>query len=134
MPNLSQSSLVAFVPIADGPKALAFYRDKLGLTLVEDQTPFALVFDANGIMIRATFAGGFQPHLFTVLGWRVANIETSVRELKTAGVYFNRYPGMNDTDALGIWSAPGGIKVAWFNDPFGNVLSLQQDAATPVAP
>ena len=29
---------------------------------------------------------------------------------------------------LGIWTAPGGTKVAWFTDPFGNVLSLQQDA------
>jgi predicted enzyme related to lactoylglutathione lyase len=26
----------------------------------------------------------------------------------------------------GIWSAPGGAKVAWFKDPDGNVLSLTQ--------
>jgi catechol 2,3-dioxygenase-like lactoylglutathione lyase family enzyme len=124
--NLSSSSLVGFIPITDPVKALAFYRDILGLTLVQDQTPFALVFDANGTMIRATFAAGFKPQPFTVLGWQVTEIESTVQALTNAGVAFNRYTGMNDQHPLGIWSAPGGTKVAWFNDPFGNVLSLQQ--------
>jgi catechol 2,3-dioxygenase-like lactoylglutathione lyase family enzyme len=126
--KLSASALVAFVPITDGAKAIAFYRDKLGLTLVEDQSPFALVFEAHGTMIRATFAGEFKPHPFTVLGWHVEDIAASVRELDAAGVCFNRYPGMNDGHPLGIWTAPGGAQVAWFNDPFGNVLSLTQFA------
>ena len=123
--NLANSSPVGFVSISDPIKALAFYRGILGLTLVEDQTPFALVFDANGTMIRATF-GNFKPQPFTVLGWQVTDIEATVQSLTDAGVNFNRYPGMNDEHPLGIWSAPGGTKVAWFNDPFGNVLSLQQ--------
>jgi hypothetical protein len=25
-----------------------------------------------------------------------------------------------------IWTAPGGTKVAWFNDPWGNILSLSE--------
>jgi predicted enzyme related to lactoylglutathione lyase len=131
--KLSAAALVAFVPINNKEKALAFYQDKLGLTLVEDQSPFALVFkgsgDLSGAIIRATFAGGFQPHLFTVLGWRVPDIETAIRELKLTGILFNRYPGMNDTHPLAIWTAPGGAQIAWFRDPFGNVLSLQQDPA-----
>ena len=130
MPNpadLATTPHVAFVPIADKDKALTFYRDQLGLTLIEDQSPFALVFDLNGTMLRATFAGDFKPHPFTILGWRVSNIESTCRELSAKGVSFNRYPGMNDSDPLGIWTAPGGTKVAWFTDPFGNVLSLQQD-------
>ena len=124
--NLASSALVGFVSINDPAKALAFYRDTLGLTLIQDQTPFALVFDANGTMIRATFAGGFKPQPFTILGWQVTDIESTVQALTDAGVVFNRYTGMNDADPLGIWSAPGGTKVAWFQDPFGNVLSLQQ--------
>jgi catechol 2,3-dioxygenase-like lactoylglutathione lyase family enzyme len=128
--KLSASPLVAFVPITDAAKATTFYRDKLGLTLVEDQSPFALVFDADGTTIRATFTGEFKPQPFTVLGWRVTDIAATVRELDAAGVCFNRYPGMNDSHPLGIWTAPGGTQVAWFNDPFGNVLSLQKDAAS----
>jgi|SRR5271168_2148296 len=130
MPNSSSLSTiphVAFVPIADKDKALSFYRDQLGLTLIEDQSPFALIFDLNGTTLRATFAGEFKPQQFTILGWRVTDIESTAQALVAAGVQFNRYPGMNDTHPLAIWTAPGGTKVAWFTDPFGNVLSLQQD-------
>ena len=125
--RLAAHPLVAFVPINDKDKALAFYIDQLGLTLIADQSPFALVLDAHGTTIRATFAGDFPPQKFTILGWRVADIESAAGELQSAGVAFNRYPGMNDTHPLAIWTAPGGTKVAWFTDPFGNVLSLQQD-------
>jgi predicted enzyme related to lactoylglutathione lyase len=135
--NLSTAPHVAFVPITDKDKAIAFYRGQLGLALIEDQSPFALVFqlngDLNGAMLRATFAGDFKPHPFTILGWRVSDIESTCRELTAKGVSFNRYPGMNDSNPLGIWTAPGGTKVAWFTDPFGNVLSLQQDAAPNTA-
>jgi predicted enzyme related to lactoylglutathione lyase len=37
-----------------------------------------------------------------------------------------RFPGMNDGDPLGIWNAPGGARIAWFNDPDGNVLSVTE--------
>jgi catechol 2,3-dioxygenase-like lactoylglutathione lyase family enzyme len=126
--KLSAQPHVAFVPIADKDKALAFYRDQLGLTLIEDQSPFALVFDLRGTMLRATFAGDFKPQQFTILGWKAEDIAATVNSLTAAGVAFNRYPGMNDGHPLAIWTAPGGTQVAWFTDPFGNVLSLQQDA------
>lgn len=124
---LTTTPHVAFIPIADKEKALAFYRDQLGLTLIEDQSPFALVFDLHGTQLRATFAGDFKPQPFTVLGWRVTQIESIAAQLQTAGVLFNRYPGMNDQHPLAIWTAPGGTQVAWLTDPFGNVLSLQQE-------
>jgi len=41
------------------------------------------------------------------------------------GVVFERY-GFFEQDPLGIWSAPGGGKVAWFKDPDGNTLSVSQ--------
>jgi catechol 2,3-dioxygenase-like lactoylglutathione lyase family enzyme len=125
--RLSATPHVAFVPINDKDKALAFYRDKLGLTFLEDQSPFALIFDLSGTTFRVTFAGDFKPQPFTILGWQVSDIAATVSELTAAGVAFNRYPGMNDSHPLAIWTAPGGTQVAWFNDPFGNVLSLQQN-------
>ena len=124
---LASTPHVAFVPIADKEKALAFYRDQLGLTLIEDQSPFALIFDLNGTQLRATFASDFKPQPFTVLGWRVTQIEAIAEQLQSAGVGFNRYSGLNDQHPLAIWTAPGGTQVAWFTDPFGNVLSLQQE-------
>ena len=123
---LASSKLVAFAATTDPVKARAFYEDLLGLRLVEDAKPFALVFDANGTMLRVTTVAEHTPPPFTVLGWDVESIESTVEQLTAAGVVFQRYPGLNDSDPLGIWTSPSGARIAWFNDPDGNVLSVTQ--------
>ncbi len=123
---LGGSELVAFAPTADPTKAREFYEGVLGLRLVSDEKPFALVFDANGTMLRVTTVHELKPHPFTVLGWHVVNIEETVDRLAAAGVEFNRYQGMNDADPRGIWNSPSGARVAWFKDPDGNVLSVTE--------
>ena len=97
-----------------------------GLRLVE-QNQFACVFDANGTMLRVTAVGEVARPGYTVLGWRVADIEQVMTAMIDAGVEFTRYDGM-DQDASGVWTAPGGDKIAWFSDPDGNNLSLTQFA------
>jgi catechol 2,3-dioxygenase-like lactoylglutathione lyase family enzyme len=123
---LGGNKIIAFVHITDWARARAFYEDVIGLRLVEEEKPFALVFDANGIMLRLTPGGEHKPAPGTVLGWDVESIEATVGRLQSAGVEFLRYPGMNDGDPLGIWTSPSGARVAWFHDPDGNVLSLTQ--------
>jgi hypothetical protein len=59
------------------------------------------------------------------LGWEVPDIRRTVEDLTRAGVIFQRYDGMQQ-DEDGIWSAPSGALVAWFQDPDGNLLSLTQ--------
>ncbi len=123
---LGGSELVAFAPTTNPAKARAFYEGVLGLRLVADEKPFALVFDANGTMLRVTIVHELKPDPFTVLGWRVKNIEEIVDSLAAAGVEFNRYKGVNDADPRGIWNSPSGARVAWFNDPDGNVLGVTE--------
>jgi catechol 2,3-dioxygenase-like lactoylglutathione lyase family enzyme len=123
---LGASKLVAFVATTDSNKARAFYEGVLGLRLIEDELPFALVFDANGTMLRVTAVKKHNPDPFTVLGWSVESIENTVERLTAAGVNFQRYPGISDGDPKGIWTAPGGARIAWFKDPDGNVLSVTQ--------
>lgn len=121
---LGSRHIVAFIPTRDAKKAKHFYQEVVGLRFVsEDQ--FAVVFDANGIMLRVTPAPEFKPHPFTVLGWQVSGIEKVVSGLQKKGAVFERY-GFMKQDDLGIWSAPGGAKVAWFKDPDGNLLSVSQ--------
>jgi catechol 2,3-dioxygenase-like lactoylglutathione lyase family enzyme len=120
---LGAINIVAFVPTKDAEKAKAFYVGVLGLRFVKDDG-FALVLDANGIMIRVSKAE-FTPAPFTILGWQVADIEKIVAGLQTKGVRFERF-GFLEQDALGIWTAPTGDKVAWFKDPDGNILSVSQ--------
>jgi catechol 2,3-dioxygenase-like lactoylglutathione lyase family enzyme len=123
---LGGSKLVAFAPSTDPAKARAFYETTLGLRLVSDDAPFALVFDANGTMLRVTKVGEHKPAPFTMLGWEVVSIEDTVERLTAAGVAFLRYAGLNDTDPLGIWTSPSGARIAWFHDPDGNVLSVTE--------
>ena len=122
---LNTSNIVAFVPTLDFDKARAFYEGVLGLRVV-DNDGFAMVLDANGIMVRvAKVPPDFKPLPFTILGWQVSGIETIVPELQKRGVTFERF-GFPGQDALGIWTAPSGDKVAWFKDPDGNILSVSQ--------
>jgi catechol 2,3-dioxygenase-like lactoylglutathione lyase family enzyme len=122
---LGNTPIIAFVPTLDFDKSRAFYEGILGLRFVANDG-FAMVLDANGTMIRvAKVQPDWKPAIFTILGWQVTNIESVVAEMTKKGVVFERY-GFFEQDPLGIWSAPGGNKVAWFKDPDGNTLSVSQ--------
>jgi catechol 2,3-dioxygenase-like lactoylglutathione lyase family enzyme len=121
---LSDKKLMAFVYTNEPDRARAFYRDVLGLTLLEEHQ-FAIVFDANGTHLRVGKGSGFQPARHTVVGWEVPDIVAAIRDLEKAGVAFRRFEGMNQ-DEHGIWHAPGGSKIAWFPDPDDNILSLTE--------
>lgn len=125
--NLGERNVVAFVPIVDAAKAKSFYRDVLRLKLIEEELPFAVVFDAHGVILRLSLVGELTPAPWTVLGWDVPDIRATVCPLEAAGVRFERY-GWMEQDEHGIWTSPSGAKVAWFKDPDGNVLSLSQMA------
>jgi len=121
---LGSTNIVAFVPITDRARARPFYEGVLGLRFVKDDG-FAMVLDANGIMVRAAKMKEVKPAQFTILGWQVTDIENVVRSLQKKGVHFEIF-GFFKQDELGIWTAPTGDKVAWFKDPDGNILSVSQ--------
>ncbi len=101
---LGSNDIVAFVPTRDPQKARAFYEEVLGLRFVKDDG-FAMVLDANGIMIRVAKAPEFKPAPFTILGWQVSEIEKVVTGLHEKGVHFAIF-GFLQQDKLGIWTAP----------------------------
>ena len=115
---------MAFVAARDLARARDFYRDSLGLRLVgEDE--FALVFDAGGTMLRVARVRELASAPYTVLGWEVKDIIATAKSLLKAKIRLERYPGI-EQDELGIWKSPGGARVAWFQDPDGNTLSIAQ--------
>jgi catechol 2,3-dioxygenase-like lactoylglutathione lyase family enzyme len=122
--SLAKRKLVAFAATTSAARARRFYRDTLGLKLVDDNQ-FALVFDANGTMLRVQLVEEVVSPPYTVLGWEVQDIEATVATLKKAGVKFQKYPGM-DQDRAGIWTSPSGARIAWFKDPDGNTLSVTE--------
>lgn len=123
---LNSAKITAFLIVTDREAAKPFYVNVLGLRFVSED-PFALVVDSNGTKIRIGGMPDHKPAQYTVLGWEVVDIEAAFADLKEKGIQFERY-GFKGQDERGIWTTPGGDKVAWFKDPCGNVLSISQHA------
>ena len=121
---LATSDVIAFASATDLARARSFYEGVLGLPLMEENA-YACVFDAHGTMLRVTAVAEVARPGYTVLGWRVTDIDETAARLHSLGVVFARYDGM-EQDAHGVWTTPNGDRVAWFTDPEGNVLSLTE--------
>ena len=52
-------------------------------------------------------------------------LAAALSDLAAMGVTTLRFDGV-EQDALGVWTAPSGARVAWFSDPDGNTLSVTQ--------
>lgn len=123
---LGQYNVIGFIPVRELARAEDFYAGRLGLEVIGNDG-FALVLRAHGTMVRCVLTPDAVAAQFTILGWEVPAIATAAQELAAAGVAAKRY-GFFEQDEAGIWTAPDGSKVLWFEDPDGNVLSLSQHA------
>jgi catechol 2,3-dioxygenase-like lactoylglutathione lyase family enzyme len=109
----------------DVAKAREFYVEKLGLEVTEDHGMLTLHLAGGGKVIVYP-KPNHEPATFTVLNFPVKDIESTVDSLAKAGIEFERYEGM-DQDPRGI-SRGDGPRIAWFQDPAGNILSIIQDS------
>ena len=129
MPVLDR--MIGFLITANVEKAVAFYQGVLGFRLL-GQDEYALVFDANGTMLRINKAKQHEPAQGTVLGWEVDDVHAAIAELGPRGVKFEQFdlPFMKQ-DAEGVWATPAGDCVAWFRDADRNVLSISSHPGRP---
>ncbi len=126
---LSAATPMGFLAVSDFEAARRFYEGVLGLEFVTNDG-FALVLRSGPILIRLTVPPERVVGGYTVFGWQVSDIASEVANLDAKGIAFEHYPFFGDSQAPdGIWTAPGGDKVAWFKDPDGNLLSLSQHVA-----
>jgi catechol 2,3-dioxygenase-like lactoylglutathione lyase family enzyme len=121
---LGSQEIIAFVATREPARAKAFYGATLGLRLVSED-PYALVFDAGGVMLRVAKVEQFVSAPYTVLGWHVADIVAMSQALARAGIVPERFPGLQQNEH-GIWKSASGARILWFKDPDGNILSLTQ--------
>jgi catechol 2,3-dioxygenase-like lactoylglutathione lyase family enzyme len=121
---LGSHPMVAFVPSTDLDRSRTFFVETLGLTETE-RDGFALVVRGGGTTLRITRVDELRPQPFTVLGWVVPDIDKAVADLLAREVLLTRYDGMGQ-DKVGVWTAPGGARIAWFTDPDGNTLSITE--------
>jgi predicted enzyme related to lactoylglutathione lyase len=111
--------------VNDLKKAKTFYQQTLGLETTE--TPEGLSIrtkDDKDIFLYPKEK--HEPATFTVLNFKVSNIEETVDKLTADGVSFLHYEGELQTDKKGIFRGQGPT-IAWFTDPAGNILSVVED-------
>lgn len=106
-------------------KVKKFYSDILGMEVTEREGFLELQI-AGGHRVLIYPKPNHVPATFTVLNFPVPDLEKAVDELTRRGVRFERYEGEIETDEKGI-SRDGGMAIAWFQDPAGNILSVLQE-------
>ena len=107
-------------------KAKEFYEQTLGLEVSETKEGLALRL-AGGGQVFIYPKPNHEPATFTVLNFRVNDIDQAVDQLKKLRVGFEHYDGGMKTDEKCIFrgAARGeGPNIAWFKDPAGNILSV----------
>ncbi len=111
--------------VDDIDAARTFYRDTLGLTVVDNAMGFLNISLATGGVILIYSKDDHVPATYTVLNFPVTDIDAAVDELNARGVVTKIYDEF--TDERGIARPPKpeyGPTICWFKDPAGNVLSV----------
>ena len=120
---LTDKRIKAFVSTTNAQESKKFYNIVLGFKLLSEDD-YGLELEMNNALLRISIVPEpLQVQKFTVLGWNVPGMHSTINLLKSKGIVFERYEIL-DQDEFGIWIAPSGTKVAWFKDPVGNVLSI----------
>ncbi|MEO8744052.1 MAG: VOC family protein [Candidatus Dormiibacterota bacterium] len=111
--------------VNDLDAAKKFYGETLGLEIDGGS--------AQGLMLKAAGPNGIfiyskedhVPATYTILNFRVTDIDKAVDELAGKGVKFESYEGVTDKKGIARGKSIGqGPDIAWFKDPAGNFLSV----------
>ncbi|WP_028101889.1 VOC family protein [Pseudoduganella violaceinigra] len=121
---LVDKDAIAMIAVKDLAAAEKFYKDVLGLEELESREEEVLLFRSGTTRLnvyRSQYAGTNKASCVT---WNVGGeIEAIAATLKTQGVVFEHYdmPGLK---LNGDIHSGGHMKVAWFKDADGNILSI----------
>lgn len=123
---LSKSVITTILQVRNGPDAVSFYRDLLGLDYKGQNTEGQEMFAVGGGSSLALMPGpDATPTGRTELSFEVDDIVAEIKDLEQRGVTFADYdvPGLKTVDHVCVL---GSEKAAWFEDTDGNVLCLHE--------
>ncbi len=111
--------------VNDLEAAKKFYGETLGVALEEIPAGVRLKI---GTGILAYPKPNHEPATYTMLNFRVDDIEKAVSDLKGKGVVFEHYEGLTDDKGIARGIAHDrGPDIAWFKDPAGNILAVLKE-------
>jgi catechol 2,3-dioxygenase-like lactoylglutathione lyase family enzyme len=126
---LGEANAAPMLPVNDLEKAEKFYEGILGLRRLHEEPGVAVVYGSGTSTLnvyRSEFAGTNQG---TAAVWEVDDVAGAVQDLKTRGVAFEHYDRLPGLKREGDIHRANGLDVAWFKDPSGNILSVQNRPA-----
>ena len=107
------------ITVTDVPRAIAFYKDTLGLKLLF-QMPTMGFFDCDGVRLMLSTGEGSATHS-SIIYFKVSNIQEAWAELVSRGITVEREPHM-------IAKMPDHeLWMAFFRDPDRNVMALMSE-------
>ncbi|MFL5738274.1 MAG: VOC family protein [Actinomycetota bacterium] len=119
-----QGKMVApTLPAKDLNRAVAFYRDTLGLPVEEERADGTMFTAGEGtrfLVFPTEFAGTAKN---TAMAFRVDDAVQEVKDLKSKGVQFLEYDSgpVQTKDSI---AEIEGLKGAWFTDTEGNIVAV----------
>lgn len=130
--KLNGNTAFSAFSVKDVTAAKAFYGHTLGLRVTDEDMGLIALHVAGGNPILIYPKGeGQEPAAYTVLNFKVKNIDAAIDALVAKGLSFEHY------DREGFKADPKGVlrgaaigqgpNIAWFKDPSGNILSLIED-------
>ena len=129
---LANSRTITKLPAQDLERARAFYRDRLGLTPVEERDGGLRYVVASG-EFHLFLSTGAPSGESTQMGFEVDDIDAVIAELRSRGVVFGEIdaPGFKVLDGIieveGNYPSKGkGERGIFFHDSEGNLLALGQ--------
>lgn len=123
---LTDAPVAAVLPAEDIDRAKAFYTEKLGLKLKdENKERGELYFDCGGGTMLLVYKRKRTTAEHTAAAFKVDNIEQTMEELRAKGVTFEEYdfPGLKTVNGI---ATVGDMKGAWFTDPEGNIVAVSE--------
>lgn len=121
---LGNKDAAANIAVKNIDAARKFYEGTLGLKQVDAQGEELIVYKSGSATIfvyRSQYAGTNKA---TAVTWTVGeDVEGVARSLKAKGVAFEHYE-MPGVTLKGDVHVGHGMKIAWFKDPDGNILSI----------
>ena len=118
--GLSKMGQIA-IPVTDIDRAVAFYRDVLGMKLLFEAPPGLGFFDCGGVRLMLDLPAREQAGRGGVIYYKVDDLQAAFDTLSKRGVTVEAKPHliarMPDHE---LW-------MAFFHDPDGNLLALMSE-------
>ena len=121
---LKDADVLTMLPVKDLKTAKKFYEEKLELKKIDEEPEGAVTYQSGSGKVTVYVSQFAGTNKGTAAAWNVKDVERTAKELKDKGITFEQYDNLPGTTRKGDIHFAGDMKLAWFKDPDGNILSI----------